>query len=87
MSLFNTTLFTLQKEDATASEVAFEIRLLKGKLLSRRDEKFASLKVKCLLRELENNQVITNEQFFEKATSFCQTIFDYIEKRDTHFCP
>ena len=70
MSLFNTTILTLKKEDATALEVAFEIRLLKGKLLSRRDEKIACLKAKSLLRELENNKVITTEQFFGKATSF-----------------
>ena len=83
MSLFNTTLLTVQKEDSTALEVAFEIRLLKRKWLSRRDKKFASLKVKSLLRELKNNKVITTEQFFKKATSIYQTAFDYIEKWDT----
>ena len=87
MSLFNTTLLTLQKEDATASEVAFEIHLFKGKLLSWRDEKFSNLKVISSLRELKNNKVVTTKQFFDKATSFYQTAFDYIEKWDTHFCP
>ncbi len=87
MSLFNVTLLNIQKEDATASEIVSELNVLKGKLLNRRDEKFLSLKVKSLLRELQSGNNITIEKLQATAASFYQTAFDYIEKWDSHFCP
>jgi hypothetical protein len=68
----------IQSDGISGSQVAVKLDILSKKMKRRRDENFHTIKLTPLLPDVED--VYSNEQFPEVASSFYNTFLLYLEK-------
>jgi hypothetical protein len=75
----------IRNECISGSEVAVELDILSNKMKSRRDENFHTTKRISILSDVDD--VYSNEQFTEAASSFYNTFLLYLEEWSNSVLP
>jgi hypothetical protein len=75
----------IQRDSISGSEVAVELDFLSNKIKSRRDQYFHTTELISLLSDVED--IHSNEQFTEVASSFYNTFLLYLEKWSNSVLP